>query len=109
LKKHRNINVNEVGREVTVHVKLSDFLARLAPGAEFEIKTNAGVTVAEFIAVLAKRFGEEFCRALVDRSGSLHAGIAVVLNRQFVPPRQMTQHIIRKSSELSIIPIAGGG
>jgi sulfur carrier protein ThiS len=109
LKKHRHINDNKVVREVSVHVKLSDFLARKAPLAEFEIKTNAGITVEAFIAVLSKRFGEEFCNALVDHAGRLHAGLAVVLNRQFIPPHQMTRHTIRESSDLSVMPIAGGG
>ena len=108
MKKLRNLD-NKVGREVTVHVRLSDFLARKALLAEFEIKTDAGITVEAFIAVLSDRFGKEFCHALVDRNGKLHAGIAIVLNRQFVPPRQMTRHTIDDTSELSIIPIAGGG
>jgi sulfur carrier protein ThiS len=108
LRKHHRID-NAEGQEVTVHVKLSDFLARKAPLAEFEIKAAAGITVEAFIAVLTKRFGEEFRRALVDRDGRLHAGIAVVLNKHFIPRRQMTRHIIRETCELSIIPITGGG
>jgi sulfur carrier protein ThiS len=95
--------------QVTIHVKLSDFLAKMVPEAKFEVKINAGATVEEFLAILTQRFGDKFCRAIVDRNGKLHADIAVVLNSQFIPPQQMTVHTIHETCNLSIIPIAGGG
>jgi sulfur carrier protein ThiS len=109
LKKPQNIRDPKTGPQVTVHVKLSDFLARMAPETKFDVKINAGVTVEEFIAVLTERFGDEFRRAIVDRNGKLHADIAVVVNEQFIPPQQITEYTIQQKSNLSIIPIAGGG
>ena len=95
--------------QVTIHVKLSDFLAKMVPEAKFEVKINAGATVEEFLATLTQRFSDEFRRAILDRNGKLHADIAVVLNNRFIPPQQMTDHTIQETSNLSIIPIAGGG
>lgn len=95
--------------QVTIHVKLSDFLAKLVPEAKFEVKINAGATIEEFLVVLTQRFGDEFRRAIVDRNGKLHADIAVVLNSRFIPPQKITEHTIHETSNLSIIPIAGGG
>ena len=92
-----------------MHVKLSDFLAKLAPEAKFKVEVEAGASLEEFIAVLTRRFGDEFRRAIVDRNGKLHADIAVVLNSRFIPPQQLTEHTINKTGSLSIIPIAGGG
>ena len=95
--------------QVTIHVKLSDFLANMVPEAKFELKINAGATIEEFLVVLTRRFGDEFRRAILDRNGKLNADIAVVLNSRFIPPQQMAEHTIHKTSNLSIIPIAGGG
>jgi sulfur carrier protein ThiS len=95
--------------QVTIHVKLSDFLAKLVPEAKFEVKINAGATVEEFLATLTRRFGDQFRKSIVDRNGKLHADIAVVLNNRFIPPQKMTEHTIHETSNLSIIPIAGGG
>ncbi len=95
--------------QVTIHVKLSDFLAKMVPEAKFEVKINAGLTVEEFLTVLTQRFGDEFRRAILDRDGKLHADIAVVRNNRFIPPQQMAEHTIHETSNLSIIPIAGGG
>jgi sulfur carrier protein ThiS len=109
LNKHNNKGNKKTRPQVTVHVKLSDFLARLVPETKLELKIDEGSTVEEFITFLTERFGDEFCRALVDRNGKLHADIAIVLNNKFIPPQQITAHTIVQKSNLSIIPIAGGG
>jgi sulfur carrier protein ThiS len=93
---------------VTLHVKLSDFLARLAE-PEFEVETTAGQTLAEFIKILTQICGEDFRKAIVDREGKLHPGIAVVFSKRFIPPSQMAETIVDCSGHLSIIPLAGGG
>jgi|GEM_PF-1337970 len=94
---------------VTVHVKLADFLARLTPERKFDISTTAGSTVAEFIEDLAGHLGGDFRRALLEKCGRLHADYAIVINKQFIPPGQITKYEIRDNCDLSIIPIAGGG
>ncbi len=94
---------------VTVHVKLADFLSRLAPEAEFDMEINSRTTVAEIINVLTVRFGEKFRKAVVDSKGNLHAGIAVVINKRLIAPGQMAKTTIDYKSNLSIIPLAGGG
>jgi sulfur carrier protein ThiS len=86
-----------------------DFLAKMVPEAKFEVKINAGATVEELLIVLTERFDEKFRRAILDRHAKLNADIAVVLDNHFIPPQQMTVHAIHESSNLSIIPIAGGG
>jgi sulfur carrier protein ThiS len=96
-------------KTVTVHVKLADFLARLTPEKKFDIAIPAGSTVAEFIEALAEHLGGNFRRALLEKNGRLHADYAIVLDRQFIPPGQITEYKIRQSCGLSIIPIAGGG
>ena len=50
---------------VTVHVKLADFLARLAPEKKFDISISAGCTVAEFIEnektlIMLKEYGIDY-------------------------------------------------
>ena len=94
---------------VNVHVKLSDFLARLAPEKKFDISIPAGCTVAEFIENLAKHLGGDFRRALLEKNGRLHADYAIVLDKQFIPPGQIAEYKIRNTCDISIIPIAGGG
>ena len=101
---------DEINRpQITIHVKVSDFLAKLVPEAKFKVQIDAGATIEDFLVVLTRRCGDEFRRALVDRNGKLHADIAVVLNSRFIPPQQMAEHTIHETSNLSIIPIAGGG
>lgn len=109
MKKTDTIGDEKVLPPVTIHVKLSDFLAKLVPEAKFEVEINAGSTVEEFMAVLTKRLGVEFRRAVTDRKGKLHADIAVVVNNQFIPPQRFAELTIHETSSLSIIPIAGGG
>lgn len=100
---------NNSGNQIKIYVKLADFLAKMVPEAKFEVKINAGATVEELLIVLTERFDEKFRRAILDSNGKLNADIAVVLDNRFIPPQQMTEHAIHKSSNLSIIPIAGGG
>ena len=94
---------------IKIQVKLADFLAKMVPEARFEMKIEPGTTVEEFMVVLTERFGEKFRRAIFDPHEKLNADIAVVLDNRFIPPQQITEHAIHKSSKLSIIPIAGGG
>jgi sulfur carrier protein ThiS len=94
---------------VTVHVKLADFLSRLVPEAEFDMEINSRTTVEEIINVLTVRFGEKFRKAVVDSKGNLHAGIAVVINKRLIPPGQMAKTTIDYKSNISILPLAGGG
>jgi hypothetical protein len=79
------------------------------PKAKFEMKINAGITVEEFLNVLSKRLGDNFRLAIFDHNGKLNADIAIVRENRFIPPQHIAEHIIRESSSLSIIPIAGGG
>lgn len=109
MKKLDTIGDGKVRPQVTIHVKLSDFLAKLVPEAKFEVNINKGSTLEEFMATLTERMGDEFRRAIVDRNGKLHADITVILNNQFIPPQKFTKLTIHETSNLSIIPIAGGG
>lgn len=96
-------------QQIMVHVKLSDFLSRIVSEAEFDVEINAGSTISDLISVLIEGLGAEFRKAIVDRNGKLHGGIAVILNKRFIPPQQIEEHTINQKSNLSIIPIAGGG
>jgi molybdopterin converting factor small subunit len=104
-----NIKENKSRTQAIVHVKLADFLSRLVPEAEFDMKIDAGSTVEDIIEALAERFGEEFGKAIVDRKGKLHGGIAIVLNKEFISPHQISEYTIQNSCNLSIIPLVGGG
>jgi len=109
LSRSQNISPQNSGTPVTVHVKLSDFLTRLAAESEFDLQIQAGASVADLIAVLIKRQGDKFRQAVVDRQGNLHAGYAVVLDKQFIPPQQIAKTTIHHPCRFSIIPLAGGG
>ena len=90
-------------------MKLSDFLTKLTTESEFDLRIQAGATVAEIIAAIVDRQGDKFRQAVVDRKGCLHAGFAVIVNKQFIPPQQITKTTIHHPSNFSIIPLAGGG
>ena len=109
MKKPDNQHDEEHRSQITIHVKLSGFFAKMVPEAKFEVGIHSGATVEEFLAVLTQRCGEKFRRAIVDRNGKPHADIAVILNKQLIPSQQITEHTIHETSTLSIIPIAGGG
>ncbi|UCD80271.1 MAG: MoaD/ThiS family protein [Desulfobacterales bacterium] len=109
MRRSQKNSANKSGTHVTVHVKLSDFLTRLAAEAEFDLQIAAGATVAEIIAALTARQGDNFRRAVTDRQGNLHAGYAVVLDKQLISPQQFAKTTIHHPCSLSIIPLAGGG
>ena len=92
-----------------VHVKLTDFLSRLAPQAEFDMAIQMGTTVEEIIFDLTENLGDKFRNAVMDRTGKLHGGFGVVINKRLIPPSQMSTNTIHQNSNLSIIPLAGGG
>ncbi len=105
----QNIAKKNSSSQVTVCVKLYDFFARMAPEAEFNVNVVAGSTIADFIGLLSERLGDDFCKAIVDRNGHLHGGIAVVINKRFIHPSQLAKITLTQKSNLSIIPLAGGG
>jgi len=109
LSRSQNIMANKPCAYVTVHVKLSDFLTRLATESEFDLRIQPGATVAEIIAILIERQGDKFHQAVADQKGNLHAGYAVIVNKQFIPPQNIAKTTIRHSCSFSIIPLAGGG
>lgn len=109
MKKPDNPNDEKRRSQIKVHVKLSGFFAKMVPEAKFEVGVHSGATIEEFLTVLTQRCGEKFRRAIVDRNGKPHADIAVIFNKQFIPSQQMTEHTIRQTSTISIIPIVGGG
>ena len=94
---------------VTVHVKLCDFLSKLTPENDFDMPVAAGCTVADFIRHLTRHLGNDFRKALLDKDGKPHPDYAIVVNETLIPPQQLTQFSIKENSNLSIIPIAGGG
>lgn len=100
---------NRSQKSITVRVKLSDFLLKLTPENDFNISVPAACTVAEFIEHLGKRLGDEFHRTLLDKDGRLHAGYAIMQNKHFVAPQRLTELQILDNTEISIVPIIGGG
>ena len=94
---------------VTVCIRLSDFLSRIAPEARFEVEVQAGSTVANLISLLADRFSDDFRRALIDREKRLNGGIMLVLNGEIIAPRRIAGIAINHESDLSIIALTGGG
>jgi sulfur carrier protein ThiS len=109
LSRSQNSTANRPCAYVTEHVKLSDFLTRSATESEFDLRIPAGAPIAEIIAVLAARRGVKFRQAVLDRQGNLHAGYAVVVNKQFIPAQHIAKTTIRHPCSLSIVPLAGGG
>ncbi len=94
---------------ITVQVKLCDFLSKLTPENDFEMPIPAGCTVADLIRHLTRRLGNDFRKALLDKDGKPQPDYAIVINTQLIPPQQLTDFSIKENSNLSIIPIAGGG
>jgi uncharacterized ubiquitin-like protein YukD len=109
LSRSQNITENTPNAYITVHVKLSDFLTRLTTESEFDLRVPAGASVGEIIAILVERQGEKFRQAVVDRQGNLHAGYALIVDKQFIPPQHITKSTIHHPCSFSIIPLAGGG
>ena len=96
-------------KPVTIHIKLADFLTRLAPEAEFDVQTHSNPTVEEILIILCARCGETFRKAIVDSKGILHGGMVVVVNNRLVPPNRIAKTRLDHQSKMSIIPLAGGG
>lgn len=105
----QNISEGKAGPSVTVRIKLSGFLSSFVSEPEFEVEVGAGSTVADLIGMLTKRLGDPFREAIVDRKGRLHGGIVVMLNRRTVIPREIAKTVINRKSELTILPLVGGG
>ena len=96
-------------KSVSVHVKLCDFLSKLAPENDFDMPIPVGCKASDFIQYLAGRLGNDFGKALLDSDGRPHPDYAIVINTHLIPVQQLAEFSIKENSELSIIPIAGGG
>ena len=94
---------------IKVRVTLSDFLSRMAPKSKLEVEMDAGSTVADRITLVADSLGEGFRKAFVDREDRLHEGILIVLNKQLILKDQIREVVIEDGSNLSFIPLIGGG
>ncbi|MBW2428464.1 MAG: MoaD/ThiS family protein [Deltaproteobacteria bacterium] len=68
-----------------------------------------GTTIEDIIFDLTENLGDKFRNAVIDQTGKLRGGFGVVLNKRLIPPSQMSQNAIHQNSNLSIIPLAGGG
>ena len=109
LKGPQNISKGKGEPSVTVRVKLSGFLSSLVSESELQVEVDAGSTVADLIGMLTKRFGDAFREAIVDRGGRLHGGIVVMLNRRAVVHQEIAKTTVNGKSELTILPLVGGG
>ena len=96
-------------KSVAVRVKLCDFLSKLSRENDFDMSIPVGCTAADLIQRLARRLGNDFCKALLDNDGRPHPDYAIVIDNHLIPPQQLTVFSIKENSKLSIIPIAGGG
>jgi molybdopterin converting factor small subunit len=94
---------------IMVHVKLLGFLAQLGGQTEFELKVEPGATLADVIHLVAERLGPDFRRALLDWHGNLHGGMEVLLDRQQISARKISEITLWDDSDLVIIPLVGGG
>ncbi len=94
---------------IVVRVRLLGFLAQLGRQSEFELGVEPGETVAHLIQLLADQFGSSFRQALLDRHGNLHGGIEIVLNREQIPARRISEIRLWDDSDLIIMPLVGGG
>jgi len=94
---------------ITVRVKLLGFLSQLGQRAELELVIEPGATVADLVQLVADRCGPSFRRALLDWHGNLHGGIEVVLNREHIPARRISEITLWNDGDLIIMPLIGGG
>lgn len=94
---------------IMVRVKLLGFLAQLAQQTVLELRIEPGTTVADLAQVLAHQCGSSFREALLDWHGNLHGGIELVLNREHIPARRITEIKLWDDSDLVIMPLVGGG
>jgi molybdopterin converting factor small subunit len=94
---------------ITVHVKLLGFLAQLGGQTELELKVEPGATLADVVHLVAERLGPDFRRALLDWHGNLHGGMEVLLDKQHISARKISQITLWDDSRLVIMPLVGGG
>jgi molybdopterin converting factor small subunit len=94
---------------IMVRVKLLGFLAQLAQQTVLELRIEPGTTVADLAQVLADQCGSSFRQVLLDWHGNLHGGIELVLNREHIPARRITEIRLWDDSDLVIMPLVGGG
>jgi molybdopterin converting factor small subunit len=92
-----------------VHVKLLGFLAQLGGQTELELRIEPGATLADVIHLVAERSGPDFRRALLDWHGNLHGGMEVLLNKQHISARKISEITLWADSDLIIMPLVGGG
>ena len=91
---------------IMVHVKLLGFLAQLGGQTELELKVEPGATLADVIHLVAERLGPDFRRALLDWHGNLHGGMEVLLDRQQISARKISEITLWDDSDLVIIQLA---
>ncbi len=92
-----------------VHVKLLGFLAQLGGQTELELRIEPGATLADVIHLVAERLGPDFRRAVLDWHGNLHGGMEVLLDRQHISARKISEITLWDDSHLVIMPLVGGG
>lgn len=94
---------------IIVHVKLLGFLKQFSDQTELELPVGPGSTLRGLIHQLADRLGEDFRRAVLDRHGNLNGGVALVLDREPIPPLKISEIPVWKDSDLLILPLIEGG
>jgi molybdopterin converting factor small subunit len=94
---------------IMVHVKLLGFLAQLGGQTELELRIEPGATLADVIHLAAERLGPDFRRAVLDWHGNLQGGMEVLLDRQHISARKISEITLWDDSHLVIMPLVGGG
>ena len=94
---------------VTVHVKTLGFLTQLSDQSELDVKIEAGSTVLDLIHLVAAQLGADFGQAILDWHGNLHGGVELILNRQHISARRISEIALWENGELIIMPLIGGG
>ena len=91
--------------KVTVHYLAQ--LRRAAKLAAEEVELEAPATLANVLALLVQRHGDELRRMLLDDAGSLRSGLLVFVNdEQAVHPEQI---FLKDGDSITFLsPIAGG-
>lgn len=97
------------GQTILIKVKLFGHLKQISQQAIFDMETPAGSSIAEVIQTIAQRFGDDFGKALLEKSGNLHGGIEIVLNHEHLPARRINKIFIFEDCELFIMPMIEGG
>ena len=94
---------------ISVQVKLRGFLENYTIRQAIILKVKMGCTLSEVINKTLEQMGAESRGAFLDKSGKLHGGIEVFLNREHISPYQFTKINIWEDSEVIIVPIIAGG